>query len=191
MYIIGYMGIEGSFSDIAAEKLVAETGIRDAKCIPMTSAKNILQALQNGEITHGVLAVRNSSVGPVSEFVNTFQNVHYDIIGEYILPIHHCIFRKNPKIAKSSLTVMASHPQALAQTRDYRKVHFPELTEQVIDDTALAAKWLASGQLPENTAVICSEKCGPLFGLDLIAHNIEDASDNTTIFWLLTLSDEK
>lgn len=185
---IGYMGIEGSFSEIAAEKLAKQTGLTNAEYVPMTNAQNILQALQEKNIAYGVLAVRNSSVGPVSEFVETFQNISYEILGEYTLPIHHCLFKKSTDIPIKQLTSVASHPQALAQTRQNRGKNYPSLIEQYAADTALAAQWLACGKLPEDTAIICSEKGGNLWGLDLIARNIEDSDENHTIFWLLKLT---
>ena len=117
---IGYMGIPGSFSEVAANELRAEAGMTETELVPLVCAKNILEAMQKGEIQYGVLGVENSTAGPVGEFVHTFENISYEKIGVYVLPIHHCMFKK-PGVDTASLKVVASHPQALRQTVNTRK----------------------------------------------------------------------
>lgn len=183
---VGYMGIPGSFSEIAAEILVEQAGMKEIELVPLVCAKNILKALREGSIAYGVLGVKNSTAGPVSEFVNAFENVEYELLGEYVLPIHHCLFKKHG-VDIALLTEVATHPQALRQTDHTRTEHWPQLKEKSIEDTAIGAEWLAKGELPETTAVICSINAGTSWGLDLIAENIEDSSENKTTFWLLKL----
>lgn len=183
---VGYMGIPGSFSEIAAEELLKQEGLAGAELVPLVCAQNILEALREGSIAYGVLGVRNSTAGPVSEFVRAFDGVSYERIGEYVLPIHHCLFKK-PGIELSQLTEVATHPQALRQTDHTREQRWPQLSEKEIEDTAIGAEWLARGELPESTAVICSMKAGKFWGLELIAENIEDSAENKTTFWLLKL----
>ena len=108
-------------------------------------------------------------------------------IGVYVLPIHHCMFKK-PGVDTASLKEVASHPQALRQTVHTRKAKFPNLAEHEIEDTAIGAEMLAKGTLPETTAAICSARAGKLWNLEMIAENIEDSSENRTTFWLLKLA---
>lgn len=183
---VGYMGIPGSFSEIATKILLEQAGMKDVELIPLVCAQNILEALREGHIAYGVLGVENSTAGPVSEFVNAFKNVEYERIGEYVLPIHHCLFKKNG-VDMAGLTEVATHPQALRQTDHTRAERWPQLQEKPIEDTAIGAEWLAKGELPETTAVICSINAGTSWGLDLIAENIEDSPENKTTFWLLRL----
>ena len=183
---VGYMGVPGSFSEIAAEKLLDQAHITDAELIPLVCAKNILEALKEKTIAYGVLGVENSTAGPVSEFVETFSQVTYEKLGEYILPIHHCLFKK-PGIQTEALTEVASPPQALRQTDHTRAAAYPSLREREIEDTAIGAEWLAKGELPDTTAVICSINAGRAWNLDLLAENIEDSSENRTTFWLLKI----
>jgi prephenate dehydratase len=183
---VGYMGIPGSFSEIAAERLLEQAGIADATLVPLVCAKNILEALKDGSVAYGVLGVENSTAGPVSEFVETFEGIKYEKLEEYILPIHHCLFKKSG-VELRDLNEVASHPQALRQTDKTRAYNFPSLKERAIEDTAIGAEWLAKGELPKTTAVICSINAGTAWGLDLIAENIEDSTENRTTFWLLRL----
>lgn len=184
---IGYMGIPGSFSEVAAHELVSQSGFENVTYFPLVCAKNILEALQNGEIDYGVLGVENSTAGPVGEFVDCFTNVDYDHLDTFVLPIHHCLFKKSADLPMEHLTEVASHPQALSQTKHTREASYPSLKEHEIEDTAIGAEWLAKGELPDTTAVICSKNAGTSWNLDLIAENIEDSSTNRTTFWLLKL----
>lgn len=188
MINIGYMGIAGSFSDVAAHDIVKNMGYEDVQYFPLVCSQNILEKLREGSIEYGVLGVENSSAGPVAEFVEAFAGVNYDVLTEYVLPIHHCLFKLNADIPMDHLTTVASHQQAFTQTKGTRAVHFPSLKEHEVDDTALGAEWLASGRLPDTTAVICSRIAGDMWNLDLIAENIEDSATNRTTFWLLKLA---
>ncbi|MCD8324558.1 MAG: hypothetical protein LUC32_06380 [Clostridiales bacterium] len=183
---VGYMGVVGSFSEIAAERLLEQAGMTDTELVPLVCAQNILDALRAGDITYGVLAIRNTTAGPVSEFIKAFQGVDYQVLGEYVLPIHHCLFKRHDT-APEALTTVASHPQAFRQTDHTRAARWPQLRENTIEDTAIGAEWLAKGELPDTTAVICSINAGQAWGLDLIAQNIEDSSENKTTFLLLKL----
>ena len=158
---IGYMGIPGSFSEVAANELLAQAGMTETELVPLVCAKNILEAMQKGEVQYGVLGVENSTAGPVGEFVHTFENISYEKLAVYVLPIHHCLFKK-PGVDAAALQEVAS--------------------------TAIGAEWLAKGILPETTAAICSARAGKLWDLEMIAENIEDSSENRTTFWLLKLA---
>lgn len=80
------------------------------------------------------------------------------------------------------LKYIASHPQALKQTKNNRKEKYNNLIEIEVEDTAIAAKYLANNNLNELTAVICKKKAGIMYNLDLIEDNISDNDDNTTYF---------
>ncbi len=183
---VGYMGIPGSFSELAAQKLLEQMGMEQMELIPLVCAKNILEAMRDGSVSYGVLAVRNTTAGPVSEFIQAFHNVEYEMLGEYVLPIHHCLF-KRPEVSMSGLLQVASHPQAIRQTCKTRMRHWPDLAEKEIEDTAIGAEKLAKGELPDTTAVICSINAGQAWDLDMIARDIEDSSENKTTFWLMKL----
>lgn len=183
---VGYMGIEGSFSEMAAKEITDMILMGNAKLVPMVNAHNIMKALEEDEISYGIVGVRNTSVGPVPEFVEAFGDTAYDVHGMCTLPIHHCLYKK-PGVDTAALTEVASHPHALSQTHGTREEKYANLTEVEVDDTALAAQWLAEGKLPDTTAVICSSNAGQLWNLELIEENIEDSDDNKTIFWMVTI----
>ena len=187
MIRIGYMGIAGSFSDAAAHELVKKEGYEEVEYFPLVCSQNILDKLRSGEIDLGVLGVDNTIAGPVSEFTQAFSGVEYEVLSEYILPIHHCLYKLSSDIPDEKLTVVASHQHALVQTVLTRQKRWPFLKELEVDDTALGAQYLAQGILPPAAAVICSRAAGQMWNLSLIAENIEDTSTNKTTFVLLKL----
>ncbi len=187
MTTIGYMGIPGSFSEVAAEALIRQRNMTDATLVPMVCSKNILAALCSGEAAYGVLGVTNTTAGPVREFEEAFGDVAYEVLGEYVLPIHHCVFTL-PDVREEEITQIASHPQAFRQTDMYRARHYPDWRERETEDTALAAQQLAQGILPASTAVICSRQAGEAWNLAMRAENIEDSAENRTTFWLIRLT---
>lgn len=100
------------------------------------------------------------------------------------LPIHHRLLAK-PGFERASNTI-ASHEQALKQARAWRAAHFPNAATIETCDTAHAAKMLAEGQLEETVAVVCRKDAAMLYGLSLVAKNIEDTESIMT-FRLLSL----
>lgn len=176
---IGYMGIEGSFSQEASIAMESR-----AELIPLVSAQNVVDALKSEEIDFGVLAKVNSTAGEVTETKEALKNIDYSIVKEYDLPIHHCVYIRQDK-SLEDIHAIASHEQALNQTIQSREKLFKGLTVIEVEDTALSAKKLSEGSLDENTAIICSKVAGEIFHLKLVYENIEDKKDNTTHFIMI------
>lgn len=178
---IGYMGIEGSFSQEATKNMNDS-----AELIPLINAENVVNSLIKGEIDYGVLADNNSTAGQVKETKDALEKIHYKIVKEYDLAIHHCLYIRQDKTL-NQIRLIASHEQALSQTKINREKLFNGISTAEVEDTALAAKNLAEGILDENTAIICSKVAGELFNLKIIYENIEDRKDNITHFIMINV----
>lgn len=156
----------------------------DAELIPAVTSEGVVKELLKGSSDLGVLAVRNSSAGPVIETEEALEGLDYRIVSEGDLHIHHCVFTKKPD---SEITSVSSHIQALEQCRMSLSELYPGAEQKECSDTAYAAEMLAEGLLPETCAVLCKRSAGEHYGLHLAHENIEDADDNTTHFWLISL----
>lgn len=183
---IGYQGIEGSNSEEVSLIFSRKHELREVKFIPLISAKNVVNALVNKEIDYGVLAIRNSITGIVEETEKALSNVELVEIAKEKIPIQHFLFKKK-NVESANITNVASHIQALKQTRNTRKNLYPNWNEIEMEDTALAAKYLAIGNLDDNTAVICRKNAGKLYNLELIAENLEDNPNNYTEFGIFEM----
>lgn len=180
---IGFQGDIFSNSEEACKKFIQKMNFNTAQLIPLISSKNVVDALLKKEIDYGVMALKNSIAGPVIETKEVLNN-SIQLIETLDLPIHHCLFKKT---ADSDINFVASHIQALNQTKETRKNILNNVIEIECLDTALAAKMLSEGKYPNNYAVICRENAGLFFKLFLMAKNIEDNKSNLTTFGLFKL----
>ena len=172
---IGFQGVPGSFSEQALLELFGEDRQRAA----YTEFSDLFAAVQLGEVSCGVLPIENSSTGAISQV--------YDLLGQYgfyIVGEHRLRIRQNlaalPGAALDDIRTVYSHLQGieqssafLAQHRGWETVHF--------HNTAASAQMVAqSGDL--SRAAICSERAAALYGLSILAPDIQDNSRNTTRF---------
>lgn len=184
---IGFQGDIGSHSEAATQKFVQNFNFSCVEQFPLLNSKNVVEALEKGQIDYGVMATENSVVGEVSETRGALNN-NIEMLGEIKLPIHHCLFIKSKD---AQIDFVASHIQALKQTAQTRRKILPEAKEVVCVDTALAAKMLSGGDYPQNYAVICRQNAGLHYHLNLYAKNIEDDPSNETTFGLFALRKNK
>jgi len=184
---IGYQGIIGSNSEEAAMKIVERIGIDEVVYVPLISSQNVVNALKSKDIDYGVVATKNSIGGIVIETQKAIAGELINVIEKETLPIHHCLFKKSKNVIDSQLFKVVSHIQALIQTEKTRQRMFPGLIAEEIEDTAIGARRLSEGILPDNIAVICRKNAGEYFGLELMKENIEDDKTNRTEFIMFKL----
>ena len=179
---IAYQGIPGSNSEAASAIFAQNQGFSAPEYIPAVHSRGVIEMLRKGEADYGVMATRNLMAGTVRESERALSTFSHRIIDAQWLSIHHCLFTKNPD---SRFDTIASHIQALGQCRHKLKNRYGNCRLREVEDTALAARMLSDGTLPENTAVLCRRNAGEMFGLHLVEENLEDDSRNMTEFVLI------
>ncbi len=186
---IGYQGMQYSNSMEAAMSIARSLQFTNCEFIPLVTAQGVADALKNREITYGVFAVKNSVAGPVVETQMALAGVKTTLLATESMHIHHCAFTLNGDVKTQEITVVASHVQALDQCANSLQKLFPNANRKELEDTAIAARYLGEGTLPPTTAVICRRDAGEQYHLTCIAANIEDFSENITIFQMMELQD--
>ncbi len=181
-YKIGFQGTKGSFAEKATEVIVEQKHLQ-AEMIALLSSYNVVQALMEHKIDYGVMAIRNSIAGVVVETQKAL-NDDIELLEQIQIPICHCLFVKS---ADKQIRAVASHIQALKQTKNTRNKILKETDEIECADTAIAAKMLHDGEFSDDVAVICSKKAGEFYGLKLYAQNIADDPSNRTTFGFFRL----
>lgn len=177
------MGIPGSNSEEAALKFMEGNCLNGAELVPLMDSHGVVDAMENGECEYGVVASRNIVAGPVEETLDSLSGKEgIEVLDEMWIPIHHCVFVKNPSLPVNRIV---SHIQAILQCEGNLRKLYPEVVKIECEDTALAARQLAEGGIPEDSAVICRRNAGEMFGLRMIHENIEDDPTNMTQFQLL------
>ena len=101
-----------------------------------------------------------------------------------ILPIQHHLL--GPATDLSQITQVLSHPQALAQCREYLEKHLPEASLVATNSTAEAARLVAQGgPIQGNQAAISTLECSSIYQLSVLATDIADYANNETRFLLI------
>ena len=179
---IAYQGIPGSNSEAVSVIFAQNQGFVAPEYIPAVHSQGVIDMLKNGQADYGVMATRNLMAGSVGESDDALNHLTHRVIDAQWLSVHHCLFTKN---AGCRFDTIASHIQALGQCRNNLRNRYGGCALLEVEDTALAARMLADGSLPETTAVLCRRNAGEMFGLHLVAENLEDDPRNMTEFVLI------
>lgn len=179
--IIGVQGAQGSFSQTAAQQFIEKMSIPNAKLSFLISAENVLAAVEKGEVNYGIFAIENSRGGVVTESIYALANHNCHILTLFDIKISQNLLVK-PGTLFTNITEIHSHQQALRQCQHYLNEYLPHCLQIEEDDTALSAKQLSDGIFPSTSAVIANAICAPLYGLELLAKNIQDLQNNLTLF---------
>ena len=170
---IGYLGPEGTFTQAAALKHFGHA----VTTVPMAAISDVFQEVESGGCHYGVVPVENSSEGVVSHTLDMFLNSPLKICGEVTLRIHHNLMGKDADLG--NLQVIYSHQQSLAQCRGWLDRHLPLVERTPVGSNAEAAQRAAKAAY---SAAIASATAAELYGLQVLAPNIEDEAGNTTRF---------
>jgi prephenate dehydratase len=176
---IAYLGPEGSFSDEAARRH-AEEG---AEMVGFPDIPAVISAVHHRLVDEAVVPIENSIEGSINVTVD--QLIHGQdqprIIGELTLPIrHHLVGRPGTTIAEVERVV--SIPAAMAQCRRFLLEHLPQVQVLAALSTSAAVQSLVHS---DRIAAVGNERAARLYGMEIIAADIQDADDNVTRFAVL------
>ena len=180
-FTLGVMGDEGSFSQEAGQRWLKNNHIGKGEVFCLTTAERVYDALNFGFIQVGLMPIQNAVGGMVLETVQGLAKHSCKITGFFPFIVNQCLMGKKDVNIDNPVSIH-SHPQALRQCKSYLKENYPDVLLVEEEDTALSAKKLANGELPENALIIASETCQDLYGLKMIAKGIQDLEYNVTDF---------
>jgi len=133
----------------------------------------------NGTAEKGVMAIENSIAGSIIPNYNLIYHNGLHIIGEHYLNIHHNLMVLKGQTI-DDIKEVRSHPMALLQCKEFfRQYSYIKLVEDV--DTAETAKCIQEGKL-KNVAAIAPNVAAELYGLDIVAAEIQTIKNNATRF---------
>lgn len=179
MIKIGYLGPEGSYSEIAAKIWESKLNLGQASFISSTTIPFLVNSIERGTVDYCILPLENSIEGNINITIDALIASSTRIVGEIIIKVDHCLAAKY-ETTKDELQVIYSHAQALSQCYHYITRHFPNVILKPVDSTSKAAKIVAASQ--ECSGAICSKQAALSNNLKIIAERIQDYSDNKTRF---------
>ncbi|CDS07122.1 hypothetical protein LRAMOSA09645 [Lichtheimia ramosa] len=177
---IAYLGPPGTFSHQAAYKRLGDS----VAYMPVKQIADVFDAVEKKKATYGLVPFENSTFGTVVESMDCFIKTSVHVRAEIYLTVHQCLL-SNSSLDK--ITKVYSHPQGLGQTQQWLSTHLPNAKRIPVKSTAEAAEQAAAEQ---GAAAVCSEICASLYGLDVLAQDIEDNAANTTRFLLIGTSSD-
>ena len=150
--------------------------------VPCPTFEDAFTAVINGEAELGMIPIENSVAGRVADIHHLMPTATLHIVAEHFLPIRNQLMAPRGATLKGLKTV-ESHIMALGQCRNYiRRLGIKAL---VAADTAGAAKEVAERGDPTRAA-IASKLAAKIYGLHILAENVEDESHSTTRFIVLS-----
>lgn len=173
---IAYQGVAGANSEQASLQFLA-----DAEPVGYHSFLDVFNAALTGDCDYACLPVENSLAGSINQTYDLLTDSVLHVIGEQVVKVHHNLMVR-PGVKLSEVKRVYSHPQALAQCQAFIQKHgFEAVTDF---DTAGAAKLLAENG-GEGRAAIATKRAAEIYGLEILAENIEDLNFNYTRFFIL------
>lgn len=174
----GYQGTEGSFSEQAVSEFFRTTG----KSKAYADFESVFKAIDKGEIDYGVVPLENSSIGSVVEVYDLLGKYDCYIVGEQWVKISHNLLAvKGATI--DGIKKVYSKAEALAQSHDFLKNGDWSLIPYA--NTAVAAKMVADSN-DKTVAAVASVRAAQLYGLDVLAKDINSDKDNYTRFIVIS-----
>jgi prephenate dehydratase len=150
--------------------------------VPCATFEDAFAAIQNGEADLGMIPIENSVAGRVADIHHLMPTSGLNITGEFFLPLSHQLMAVRGA-SLATIKTAQSHVMALGQCRNIiRKLG---LKAVVGADTAGSARQIAEAA-DITQAAIASRLAAEIYGLDIIAENIEDEAHNTTRFIILS-----
>ena len=181
---LAFLGPVGTYTEEAA--LLYDP---QAELQPYSTITAVGRAVASGETAEGVVPIENSLEGSVNFTLDLLigQPDLY-IRHEVVVPIEHYLMGR-PGTNLDEIQVVFSHPQALAQCREYLERTFPGAQQMASLSTAMAVSDAQNSPVP--AAAIAPRRAAALNNAEIIASGIQDGAANVTRFVVLAASDHE
>lgn len=173
---IGFLGPEGTFSQSAVYKHFGHS----ARALPLSTIDEVFHEVEAGNADFGVVPIENSTEGSVNHTLDRFLSSPLHICGEVELRIRQNLMGKLKSLRE--IKRVCSHPQSLAQCRQWLQANLPDVELIPESSNAEAAR---RARDEKGTAAIAGETAAEVYGLTVLCADIEDRPDNTTRFLVI------
>ncbi|HEX4375945.1 MAG TPA: prephenate dehydratase [Steroidobacteraceae bacterium] len=173
---VAFLGPEGTFTQQAVLKHFGHS----VRALALPTVDEVFHEVEAGAADFGVVAIENSSEGTITNTLDRFLVSPLHICGEVELRVHHCLMGKMDAFER--VVRVCAHSQALAQTRGWLDEHLPDAERVPVASNAEGARRARDEQ---GTAAVAGEVAAEVYGLNVLAAEIEDRPDNATRFLVI------
>jgi chorismate mutase/prephenate dehydratase len=170
---VAFLGPEGTFTQAAVLKHFGSS----VRALPLPAIDEVFHEVEGGVADFGVVPIENSSEGTVNHTLDMFLSSSLKICGEVELRINHHLMGR--MTSADAVKRVCAHAQALAQCRAWLDEQLPDAERVAVSSNAEGAR---RARDERGTAAIASRAAAEIYGLNLLANEIEDRQDNTTRF---------
>jgi prephenate dehydratase len=174
---VAYTGEPGAFAEEAVLRFFA-----NPEPLPMTSFRAVFEAVRDGEAAAGVVPVESSLLGTIRENLDLLWAFDLPIAGEVSVPVRLALLGL-PGERLETVERVYSISAALAQADAFLRSR-PWAVETSYN-TAGAAKAIAD-RGERGAAAVASARVAAIYGLEVIADDIQSGDDNRTRFAVIT-----
>ena len=176
---VAFQGERGAYSEEAACGLLGDVAV-----LPCPRFRDVFEAVLSGQADRGVIPIENSQAGSITDNFDLLLLHPVTVVAEFVLRVRHCLLGL-PGQQLQDIKQAHSHPQALMQCETFlRERGINSVAEY---DTAGSAKMLAKDQLP-GVAAIAGKRAAQIYGLTILAEDIETNPNNQTRFLCISLT---
>ncbi|MBB5233192.1 prephenate dehydratase [Deinococcus budaensis] len=183
-FTVAFQGNPGAYGEIAALHALGSAGVPHAGVTTRgyPTFHEVARAVETGGADYGVLPVENSLMGAIHQSIDLLSETDLHVAGEVVVRVTHCLMAL-PGVRLEEVRRVVSQQPALDQCTGLIRNH--GLQPVAAHDTAGSAKDLAA-RGARDEAAIASERAAELYGLEILAREIEDEPFNYTRFMLLS-----
>jgi prephenate dehydratase len=174
--VVAYSGEPGAFAEDA---VIAARGDAPRRAVP--GFREVFEAVESGAAAAGVIPIENLVNGTVRENYDLLLEHGLEIVGEVVVPVRLCLAAM-PGQRLEDIERVYSHIQALGQAEAFLRSR-PWTTLSTYN-TAGAGKLIADRQ-ERGAAAVLSPRAAALFGLEVLADDIQSVPDNRTRFFVI------
>ena len=178
---VSYLGPEGTYTEEAAqfwfqdgETFIAQGTVNDA-----------IADVIDGSAEFAVIPQENTLGGAVVNYVDALiKSEDVYVVGEVVLPINQTLMGV-PGAKLEDIKTVCSHTQGLTQSAQWRQENLPDAVAEEMSSTAAAASYVAEKQ-DKSIAAVAAPGAAELYGLDVLAENVQITNANKTRFYILS-----
>jgi prephenate dehydratase len=176
---VGFLGPEGTFTEQA---LLSQPDLAAGELVPLPSIPDVLLAVERGDVDLGFVGIENSIEGAVTATVDTLAfRTQLLVQREVVLGVQMNLLAPSG-VGLGDVRRILSIPVATAQCRTFLQDEVPGVQLVAVGSTAEGARLVAGDENDGHSAAIAPAVAAKLYGLEVLATDIEDHAENKTRF---------